>query len=228
MLDVLIASAPARDRRAGPRAVAVLLHLALVAGATMIARPAPGPTRPVQVDSVVLFPPTLDPSPSRTRDAGTEKVRGPVPFRAPEVPVPELPAPRTPGPVPAAGVGTILAGAIQWPGGSNARVAVQPENGSQVLLAAEVDEAAVVLTQGRPVYPPRLSTLGISGRVVLEFVVDSAGNVEGSSVRIVESTLAEFEPAAKAAIAASRFRAARVRGQAVRQLVRQAVSFRVP
>jgi TonB family protein len=142
--------------------------------------------------------------------------------------MPEVPAPRISGPVSAVGVGTILAGAIQQPAGSSREVAAQPEDRSQILLAAEVDEAVVVLLQGRPIYPPRLSALGIPGRVVLEFVVDTAGNVEGSSVRIVESTLAEFEPAAKAAVAASRFRAARVRNQAVRQLVRQAVSFRVP
>jgi TonB family protein len=100
--------------------------------------------------------------------------------------------------------------------------------GREILLAAEVDEPVVVLRQGRPRYPTRLSALGIPGRVVLEFVVDTTGTVEGASVRVLQSTLAEFEPAAIEAIVASRFRAARVRGQSVRQLVRQGVSFRTP
>ena len=85
---------------------------------------------------------------------------------------------------------------------------------TRVLLAAEVDEAVTVIEQGRPKYPPRLSALGIPGRVVTEFVVDTAGLVEESSIRVLQSTMTEFESVARMAIRASRFRPARVRGAA--------------
>lgn len=90
-----------------------------------------------------------------------------------------------------------------------------------------VDEPATVLTQPAPVYPPLLKAAGIEGRVVLEFVVDTLGAVEPSTVRSLESTHGAFEESARRTVLASRFAPARIRGTAVRQLVRQGVSFRV-
>lgn len=59
----------------------------------------------------------------------------------------------------------------------------------------------------------------------MQFVVDTAGRVEDDSWRVLETTHAAFTEAVREAILASRFRPARVRGRAVRQLVRLPVSF---
>jgi len=77
-------------------------------------------------------------------------------------------------------------------------------------------------------YPPALERAGVSGTVVVEFVVDTAGQAERAGLRVVSSTRSEFESAAMEAVLGTRFRSAQVRGSAVRQLVRQRLSFVAP
>ena len=90
-----------------------------------------------------------------------------------------------------------------------------------------VDEPVTVTRQGVPEYPPALAKAGIPGKVELEYVVDTAGVVEPSSLRVLGSTHPAFEGAARRAIMASRFRPAKLNGRVVRQLVRQTLTFRV-
>ncbi len=90
-----------------------------------------------------------------------------------------------------------------------------------------VDEPVSVIRQPAPEYPPALARAGIPGRVEVQYVVDTTGVVEPSSVRVLGSTHPAFEAAARASVTASRFRPARLHGRTVRQLVRQALTFRV-
>jgi TonB family protein len=69
--------------------------------------------------------------------------------------------------------------------------------------------------------------MGVSGRVVVLFVVDTLGTVEPGSLRVLSSTHAAFEAAAREAVLKSRFQPARIRGRPVRQLVQQPLSFHV-
>jgi protein TonB len=84
---------------------------------------------------------------------------------------------------------------------------------------------ASVVSQPSPRYPAPLQALGLEGRVVVEFVIDTTGRVEPGSVRSLESTHPAFEKAAKEAMTSSLFRPARLKGHPVRQLTRQAVRF---
>jgi TonB family protein len=84
---------------------------------------------------------------------------------------------------------------------------------------------ATVVFQPAPRYPKHLETLGLEGRVRVEFVIDTAGQVEPASIRILESSHPAFEDAARAAMGGSRFRPARLSSHPVRQLTRQAVRF---
>jgi TonB family protein len=78
-----------------------------------------------------------------------------------------------------------------------------------------------------PVYPPRLSALGIEGRVQATFVVDATGRVDMTSVRVLESDDPEFSESVSTALAEMRFRPAKRGGRAVRQLVEQRFNFRI-
>ena len=78
-----------------------------------------------------------------------------------------------------------------------------------------------------PVYPPRLSALGIEGHVHATFVVDATGRVDMSSVRVLESNDAEFTESVRVALAEMRFRPAKRSGRTVRQLVEQRFNFRI-
>jgi TonB family protein len=86
-------------------------------------------------------------------------------------------------------------------------------------------EPAIVLVQPMPQYPTALASVGLEGRVTVEFVIDTTGKVERGSVKVIESTQPAFEAAAGSAIVGSLFRPARLRSTNVRQLTRQSVRF---
>ncbi|HEX9893348.1 MAG TPA: energy transducer TonB [Gemmatimonadales bacterium] len=91
--------------------------------------------------------------------------------------------------------------------------------------AEEVDEPVVPLYQPAPRYPPALQHVGVTGRVVARFVVDTLGVVEPESWREVSADHGSFAAAAREATLKARFRPARVGGRPVRQLVQQAIIF---
>lgn len=90
----------------------------------------------------------------------------------------------------------------------------------EVYTSDQVDSPAQ-LAQGSPapVYPDSLWRARIAGRVVAEFVVDSAGLVEPESLRIVSATQPYFASAVTAALREAVFRPAVLAGKPVRQIV---------
>jgi TonB family protein len=84
---------------------------------------------------------------------------------------------------------------------------------------------AVLLAQPAPKYPAVLHSAGLGGSVMVEFVVDTIGQVEQVSIRVVESTHPGFQDAARAAVLGARFQPARLGPHHVRQLTRQRVRF---
>jgi len=86
-------------------------------------------------------------------------------------------------------------------------------------------QPAEVLSEPPPTYPRELASVGLAGRVALEFVIDTSGKVESGSVKVLESSHHAFEDAAVLATAGFRFRPARVNAHPVRQLTRQSVRF---
>jgi outer membrane biosynthesis protein TonB len=101
-----------------------------------------------------------------------------------------------------------------------------PTGAGGLWTADSVDDPVEVIEQPAPRYPPVLAQAGVTGRVELEYVVDTLGRAEPESLRALTSTRPEFEAAARAAILGSRYRPARLHGRVVRQLVRQILSFR--
>ena len=83
----------------------------------------------------------------------------------------------------------------------------------------------MVLSQPTPEYPTGLASVGIEGRVEVQFVIDTTGKVEPSSFQVVKSTQVRIEPTAQTAIMGSLFRPAQLSGVPVRQLTRQAIRF---
>jgi TonB family protein len=78
-----------------------------------------------------------------------------------------------------------------------------------------------------PIYPPRLSALGKQGHVQTTFVVDTSGQVDPTSVQVLESDDPEFSESVCTALGAMRFRPAMRGGKLVRQLVEQRFNFRI-
>src|SRR5437773_1604295 len=83
----------------------------------------------------------------------------------------------------------------------------------------------VVVSTGRPVYPDSLRALGIEGRVVVQVVVDSTGQVEPGTATVLRSTDPGFNQAAIDFVNAARFRPGRIGTRKVRVLMTVAVPF---
>lgn len=89
-----------------------------------------------------------------------------------------------------------------------------------VYSADQVDEPAQ-LDRGSaiPVYPDSLWRAQVAGRVVAEFIVDSAGSIEPGSLRIAAATHPYFASAVKAALDEATFKPAHLGARSVRQIV---------
>jgi protein TonB len=79
----------------------------------------------------------------------------------------------------------------------------------------------------RELYPARLRAADVQGRVLIEFVVDELGQVEGASIRKIESTHPDFEEATRALVLLLRWEPARRNGRPVRTWVRMPVDWRI-
>ena len=223
MLDVLSASTVCSRLTPGRFLLVAGFHgMLLVAAARPVAR-----TMAPRERQIMLDPPVPIASPARAaaaeaRPGGGALETAPRPsFDTPltGVSVPDLPvlAGTSLDPVM---LRRFLPGGLGDPVGSGG-------GGDAVLAAAEVDDPATVIQQPAPRYPPVLQQAGIEGRVLLEFVIDSAGHVEPGSLRVLERSRPGFDAAAEETILHSLFRPARVRGRAVRQRTLQAIAFRI-
>ena len=101
----------------------------------------------------------------------------------------------------------------------------------EVFLAAEVDETPQAIDGGACIgkFPPVMMSAGIPGKVVLQFIVNTDGRVDVATLKVISSTHKAFEEPAKQGItsAGCNFRPGKSRGQPVRVLVQQAVSFKI-
>jgi len=89
----------------------------------------------------------------------------------------------------------------------------------------DLDNIPRVTFQARPNYPFNLRSTGVSGEVVVDFMVDEQGRV--SDVRVVRSSHSDFERPTVAAVEKWRFEPGKRHGRAVRFRMSQAVSFAV-
>ena len=90
----------------------------------------------------------------------------------------------------------------------------------------KLDEPPVPRLVGRPRWPTGVLTGGVTASVILEFVVDTTGRVEPTSLRTVFATDGRFIASARTAALAERFKPGRLSGRAVRVLVNQTVRYR--
>ena len=78
-----------------------------------------------------------------------------------------------------------------------------------------------------PAYPIEMLKQGVQGSVTTQYVVDTTGFADTTSLRILHTTNAEFSEAVRAALPFMRFFPAKVGDKRVRQLVEQEFSFKI-
>jgi protein TonB len=96
-----------------------------------------------------------------------------------------------------------------------------------VFVQALVDDPPFLLAAPPPEYPPLLRAAGVEGEVIVEAVIGLDGRPEPATLRVVYATHRGFEPAARAAMERCVFRPGRIRGEAVRVLIRQPFRFAI-
>lgn len=97
----------------------------------------------------------------------------------------------------------------------------------ETFLQEQVDDPVQLVSKVQPRYPPVLQQAGVTGYVDAQYVVDTLGHAEPVSWRVMKSTNTQFEAPAREAIMKALFKPARIKGQAVRQLVQQKISFNI-
>ena len=99
---------------------------------------------------------------------------------------------------------------------------------NQPYFEFQVEEAASP-SGGNPApeYPNSMRESGMTGRVVVQFVVGANGRVEAGSIKILESTNSAFAAAVREVLPRHRFSPAKIGGRAVRQIVQQPFVFRL-
>ena len=233
MFDNLIESKPKRERTLGETVVSVVVHVLLIAGAAAATKGAAETVRQVisGTTSFVLKPPPPPPPPPDDPPPENVVVSANPPPQGFQTLVPPKEIPTEIPPVnltekfdaknfSGRGVeGGIATGIV----GGTGPVVITGET----FTIDQVDDPVVFQSGPPPRYPPILKASGVEGRVVLTFVVGTDGRVEAGTIKVVSSTNKQFEEPAIEAVRKSIFKPAKMRGQAVRQLVQQPVSFTI-
>jgi len=97
----------------------------------------------------------------------------------------------------------------------------------QVYTEAAVDERAEIVSAPPLEYPPALQHAGLQGRVTVQAVIDTLGRAEPASLKVIARPNTAFDESARAYVLHAAFRPARVKGRAVRVLIKVPVDYRI-
>lgn len=97
----------------------------------------------------------------------------------------------------------------------------------EVLREDMVDERPEVVSRPPLDYPPILRHAGLQGRVIVQAVIDTLGRAEPASLKIIERPSPGFEQSARDYVLHTVFRPARVKGRAVRVLIRIPIDYKI-
>jgi periplasmic protein TonB len=227
-----------------PRFIAgsVIAHLWVALAVATVSRAAPAPEPEPPIIEIPILPESKPtPPPPAPRPTPPEAKRAPVvgpnvsvqpPTTVPKTITPE--APNTPAQDPDTGVGGHGDVKGTPPTDPPPPPAPGPIGGVDYVYEPDMVEVAPTLNNGvetgrllQRFYPPVYADAGITGRTVVELIVDADGRVRPGSVRIVDSTHEQFADAARRVAERMRFRPAKVSNQPVPVLVQVPIDWRL-
>jgi TonB family protein len=228
VFEVLVESKPRKQRTVGQLVTSVVVHALVITGAVMATKGAAEVVKKRLDDTTLVFlePPKAAPPPPEQPPPDAIVSANPPPkgFQT-VVAVQDIPKEIPPinlnerfDPKDFTGTGVQGGVAVGVVGGTG------PVTG-ETFLEAQVDDPPELISAGPRRYPPVLERAGVGGRVIAQFVVDTTGHPEPAGFKVISSTNPAFNEPAREMIMKSVFRPGRVRGQAVRVQVQQAVSF---
>ena len=203
----------------GGGALSFFIHSALIAAAVYATF---HPAEVVEVARLIIDMPLLQeqaPEPPRPQMLGAVPAFSTL--AVPTTILPEIPPPAWAPFDPTSFSGLGVANPVAW----GTVAAAPPPRRDSVYSTEMLEELPVRISGPAARYPDLLGAARITGRVTLEFVIDTAGRAEAGSLRVASSTNRMFDRPAIEAVSAWLFRPGRIEGHAVKALVRLPVDF---
>lgn len=228
MLNQLLETKQATQRKAGGTMVSVVLHVLVIGAAVQLTQHTAEALTGPKETKVVFYEAKPDPVKPRPTPPVEAVARNRVAFgfavlRAPidvpiDIPPVDLGVART-NPEAFTGVGV--------PGGSPDGVVGGSNVGHGLpMFVFEVDKAAAALPGSvAPAYPEMLKASGVEGDALVQFVVDTLGRAEAGSFSVLQATHDAFGTAVRASLHRMRYLPAEAGGKKVRMLVQQRFAF---
>ena len=231
MLGVLLESRARVQRRSGGAALSVAVHLAILAAIT--AGTVQGRTPPAERSKVVVLrfarPTVRTPvarSVTSSAAAGQPSLQS---IRIRRVPVPDF-VPRSLPPVnlsAGAAFDSIVISGSGPSGNGGPRSVIEGERATDATDWRGAELLMRIRSSVKPRYPEVLRQSAIDGRVVVQFTVDTAGRVDPTSIRVLDSTHELFTRAVREALVQFRFAPAEVAGRRVPMLAEMPFEFQI-
>ncbi len=210
--------------------IGILVSLAIHAGVAWLSETygKPGPKKHVVTEEAptiqLMEMPKLEPDEPPEKSDLSDEPQTPVDFAPPmqsDVPqivqldsfVQQVQPPPPEGLKPNVGVINIPQGR---PGGFGGK-------GIEIFDPSKLDQQPQARVQAKPLYPFEMRRAGITGEVLVEFIIDSNGDVRNPFA--VRSSQREFEAAAIQAVLKWKFRPGKKGGRAVNTRVQQVIGF---
>ena len=89
----------------------------------------------------------------------------------------------------------------------------------------ELSNRSQVASLMQRLYPRMLQDAGIGGTVMMQFIIEANGQVEASSVKVIDSSHEQFADASVKAVEKFRFKPGRYKGQNVRVLIQMPITW---
>jgi TonB family protein len=222
MLHLVESARPARSHGGRRMAASSAVHAALIATAAAAGTSQVITRVPDAAPDRIIF--AAPPSPRAS--AAPMSVGRPGVHAAPiQVRIPEVVIPRSPFAVDDV-VQPPSPPAILPIGTGDPGIVASPFVPGRIFDARTVDRAVIARPGNHsPDYPASLRNAGISGEVLVRFVVDTTGRVEAGSIEIVNATHELFAEAVSRWLPRTRYEPAHADGIRVRQMVEQRVDF---
>jgi protein TonB len=231
MFENLIESKPKRQKTTKQVVMSGVLHALLLYGAVTLTANAAEQIKAINADTTAVFlkpPEPPPPPPPETPPPEAIVTANPPPLGFQTV----MPPTEIPKEIPPVNLNERFNAADFSGKGVEGGISTGVSGGTgpvtgETFLEAQVDDPVAPINIPKPRYPPVLQSAGLSGRVEVNYVVDTLGHAEPASWKVIKSSNQAFEAPAREAIMKGVFKPARIKGQAVRQLVQQVISFNI-
>jgi len=230
MFGQLLESRAVRTRRSGGAALSVAMHTAIIGVATVLTAHGVPTTRRVDAPIPVHFTRPV-PTPVEPTSAAPVVPRGFVPPTRTIIAVPTIPPVGLP-PIEASS-GVSLDSALFVSGGTSTRgnpAGVLDIGGNDTPTGGAWTGSELlmrIVTSAKPRYPESLRQAGLGGRVLIRFIVDTAGKIDMSSVQVLESANDGFSRSVRDVLPQFRFKPSELNGKRVRSLAEMPFEFQV-